>query len=173
MQEESSHDTHYRSRSAAQDLTIGDLVEALAQRVAELVTASNGHREAAPRWLTIEEASAHLRLTVSAARARAWRGQLPGAVKDGSRWVVDGQALDAAMSTLESGASNPTPLGPERKLDALNTIAEVAVFAKVSQRTIQRAITAGGLNAVRAGAHVRIRDVDVWAWMERGVPDGR
>ncbi|MGD0712797.1 MAG: helix-turn-helix domain-containing protein [Gaiellaceae bacterium] len=54
------------------------------------------------------------------------------------------------------------------KLDALNTVEEVAAFAKVSPRTVMRAIAAGKLEALRAGAQLRITDRAVWAWLESG-----
>jgi excisionase family DNA binding protein len=53
-----------------------------------------------------------------------------------------------------------------RALDALNTVDEVAAFAKVSPRTVLRAIAAGKLQALRAGAQLRITDRAVWAWLE-------
>jgi hypothetical protein len=51
-----------------------------------------------PAWMTIEEAAEHVRSTPAALRARARRGQLPGAVRDGSRWIVDRRRLDAALN---------------------------------------------------------------------------
>ena len=56
---------------------------------------------------------------------------------------------------------------PER-LDAVNTVEEVARFAKVSPRTVMRAIAAGKLHALRAGAQLRITERAVWAWLESG-----
>jgi excisionase family DNA binding protein len=53
-------------------------------------------------------------------------------------------------------------------LDAVNTIEEVATFAKVSPRTVTRAIAAGNLEALRAGSQLRITDRAVWAWLEAG-----
>ena len=38
-----------------------------------------------------------------------------------------------------------------RHLDTVNTVDEVAAFAKVSPRTVMRAIAAGKLDALRAG----------------------
>jgi excisionase family DNA binding protein len=51
-------------------------------------------------------------------------------------------------------------------LDSVNTPEEVAAFAKVSPRTVVRAIAAGKLEALRAGAQLRITDRAVWAWLE-------
>ncbi len=53
-------------------------------------------------------------------------------------------------------------------LDAVNTVEEVARFAKVSPRTVMRAIADGRLQALRAGAQLRITDRAVWAWLESG-----
>lgn len=54
----------------------------------------------------------------------------------------------------------------EAGLDAVNTVEEVARFAKVSTRTVMRAIAAGKLQALRAGAQLRITEAAVWAWLE-------
>jgi len=51
----------------------------------------------APAWLTLDEAAEHLRTSPGALRARAQRGQLPGAVKDVGRWLVDRRVLDAEL----------------------------------------------------------------------------
>jgi len=53
-------------------------------------------------------------------------------------------------------------------LDAVNTVEEVAAFAKVSPRTVMRAIAAGKLQALRAGAQLRVTEPAVWAWLEGG-----
>jgi excisionase family DNA binding protein len=53
-------------------------------------------------------------------------------------------------------------------LDSVNTVDEVAAFAKVSPRTVVRAIAAGQLQALRAGSQLRITDRAVWAWLESG-----
>ncbi len=52
-------------------------------------------------------------------------------------------------------------------LDALNTVEEVARFAKVSPRTVMRAIASGRLEALRAGNQLRLTDRAVWDWLER------
>jgi excisionase family DNA binding protein len=54
----------------------------------------------------------------------------------------------------------------ERALDPVNTVEEVAAFAKVSPRTVMRAIAAGKLHALRAGAQLRITEGAVWAWLK-------
>jgi excisionase family DNA binding protein len=54
----------------------------------------------------------------------------------------------------------------DTSLDALNTVEEVARFAKVSPRTVMRAIAGGKLQALRAGTQLRVTDRAVWAWLE-------
>lgn len=71
-----------------------ELVEAIALRVAEILR-DESLAAAAPEWLTLEEAAERLRLTPAAARKRALRGTLPGALKDGARWLVDARQLAA------------------------------------------------------------------------------
>ncbi len=56
-------------------------------------------------------------------------------------------------------------------LDALNTVEEVARFAKVSTRTVMRAIASGRLQSLRAGAQLRVTERAVWEWLEAGVED--
>jgi excisionase family DNA binding protein len=53
-------------------------------------------------------------------------------------------------------------------LDAVNTVEEVAEFAKVSPRTVMRAIAAGRLAALRAETQLRVTDQAVWAWLKLG-----
>jgi excisionase family DNA binding protein len=77
-----------------------ELLETIAQRAAELVRAELE----APVWLTLEQAAEYVHATPTALRARARRGRLPGAVRDGARWLVDRRALDAALA----GAAVPT-----------------------------------------------------------------
>lgn len=71
-----------------------DLVEEIARRVAAIVRAELD----GPVWLTLEQAAEHLQTTAGALRWRAQRGRLPGAVKDGARWLVDRRELDAALA---------------------------------------------------------------------------
>lgn len=70
---------------------------ALEQYVRELVAEALEGRLGIPRWLTLEEAAEYYRTTPAALRKRAHRGTLPGAVRDGSRWLVDTTALDEAL----------------------------------------------------------------------------
>jgi excisionase family DNA binding protein len=53
------------------------------------------------------------------------------------------------------------------ELQALNTVDEVAAFARVHPNTVRRAIKSGELDAGYAGAQIRIRREAVWAWLER------
>jgi len=71
-----------------------ELVELIARRAADLVLAQIREE---PLWLTLEEAAERYRTTPGALRKRAQRGQLPGAVRDGGRWLVDCRQLDAAL----------------------------------------------------------------------------
>jgi hypothetical protein len=79
------------------------VAHALRQLVQEEVARELGRRRLDPEWLMLEEAADRYRTTPAALRARARRGTLPGAVKDGSRWLVDATVLDAALA----GASRP------------------------------------------------------------------
>ena len=47
----------------------------------------------------------------------------------------------------------------------LLTVAEVAAYARVSTRTVYRAIWAGKLRASRSGRQLRIHPDDVDAWL--------
>jgi hypothetical protein len=72
------------------------LAEALRPLVAELVRAELeriGAETSRASWLTVEEAAEQRRTTPGAIRARCERGQLPGAVRDGRRWLIP--SLDA------------------------------------------------------------------------------
>ncbi len=63
-----------------------------------------------------------------------------------------------------ASSSNASPR--PASLDAINTVQEVAGFAKVSTRTVMRAIAGGQLKVLRAGAQIRIREEAVWEWLE-------
>ena len=59
-------------------------------------------------------------------------------------------------------------------LGAINTVAEVAAFARVHQNTVRRAIRDGDLEALRAGTQLRIRAEAVWTWLSgTGEESGR
>jgi hypothetical protein len=93
------------------DLTLtlaAGLVEAIAQRAAEIVLAASDRSARQPEWVTLEEAGCRLGRSAGALRKRAQRGQLPGAVKDGSRWLIDMRVLEDSYrvrSDRENGAS--------------------------------------------------------------------
>jgi excisionase family DNA binding protein len=48
------------------------------------------------------------------------------------------------------------------------TVLETALWLRVSPRTIYRAINRGELNAVRAGAQIRLDVAEVEAWLLEG-----
>jgi hypothetical protein len=79
-----------------------ELVEAIALRAAELVRADLE----APEWLTLEEAAGRYRTTAGALRWRAQHSRLPGAVKDGGRWLVNARELDEALASATVSADN-------------------------------------------------------------------
>jgi uncharacterized protein YbjT (DUF2867 family) len=79
-----------------------ELVEAIALQAAELVRAEL----AAPEWLTLEEAADRYRTTAGALRWRAQNDRLPGAVKDGGRWLVNAHEFDAALAAASVSADN-------------------------------------------------------------------
>lgn len=56
---------------------------------------------ASPEWLTLADAAKRYRTTAGALRWRAQHGRLPGAVKDGARWLVNARELDAALSARD------------------------------------------------------------------------
>jgi hypothetical protein len=78
------------------------LVEALRPLVAELVDEELEHRDTGRclEWLTVEEAAAQRHTTRGAMRARCERGQVPGAVKDGRRWLVPSLEAELEPGTL-------------------------------------------------------------------------
>jgi hypothetical protein len=78
------------------------LVDALRPFVAELVDAELERRDVGRRieWLTVDEAAAQRRTTPGAMRARCERGQVPGAVKDGSRWLIPMLEAELESATL-------------------------------------------------------------------------
>jgi hypothetical protein len=85
-----------------------ELVEAIARRAAELVRVDLEP----PEWLTLDEAAGRYRTTAGALRWRAQNGRLPGAVKDGGRWLVNARELDEAL--LAGTLRVPDKRGPRR-----------------------------------------------------------
>ncbi len=75
-----------------------ELARLLERLVAELVGRELDRRQLAPAWLTLEEAAERYRTTPAALRKRAQRGQLPGAARDGSRWLLDATVYDQALA---------------------------------------------------------------------------
>src|SRR5439155_24159712 len=73
-----------------------ELVAAIERLVDERIARAIEQLES-PGWLTLEQAAARCHTTPGALRKRAQRGQLPGAVRDGARWLVDRRALDNAL----------------------------------------------------------------------------
>ena len=67
---------------------------------------------------------------------------------------------------MSNATSQNTATAAPDDLDAVNTVQEVARFAKVSDATVLRAIAAGRLRTLRAGAQLRITKRAVWAWLE-------
>jgi Helix-turn-helix domain len=80
-----------------------DFVEAVARRAVELV---RSELDDAPDWLTLDEAADVYRTSAGALRWRAQNGKLPGAVKDGGRWLVDRRKLDAALVATVPGSND-------------------------------------------------------------------
>jgi hypothetical protein len=61
-----------------------------------------------PYWLTVQEVAEWLRTTPKAIYARNERGQLPGAVRDGRRLLVQRDALLASLGTLVGASPKRT-----------------------------------------------------------------
>lgn len=90
-----------------------DLLDALRPLVAELVAEELDRRDAERRrveWLTVEDYAAARRTTPAAVRQRCLRGKLPGAVRDGRRWLIP---VDAAADTT-TVSLNPIQRGERR-----------------------------------------------------------
>jgi hypothetical protein len=71
----------------------GAVVEALRPIVEELVRDEVGRlltneSPSGVEWLTVEEYAERRRTTVAAVHQRLRRGQVPGALKDGRRWLL-------------------------------------------------------------------------------------
>ncbi len=89
-----------------------ELVQALEELVAERVSVELERGRAERAWLTLDEAAARYRTTAAALRKRAQRGTLPGAVRDGGRWLVESGVYDGA---LERGTLNGTDNEPPHR----------------------------------------------------------
>jgi hypothetical protein len=87
------------------ELVVGAaLLEALRPLVAELIAEELERRDTGRRleWLTVDEAAAQRRTTPGAMRARCERGQVPGAVKDGRRWLIPSLEAELDRGTMRS-----------------------------------------------------------------------
>jgi hypothetical protein len=89
-----------------------DFVEAIARRAAELVRAEIDER---PDWLTLEEAADVYRTSADTLRARARSDRLPGAVKDGGRWLVDRRKLDASLGATVPNSNDSKGRAPRER----------------------------------------------------------
>jgi hypothetical protein len=91
-----------RSNATPEEVSISmslDVPYPVLRQIAEMAAeiAFERMRETTPLWGTLEDAAIRYRSTPGALRKRAQRGQLPGAVRDGGRWLVDMAVLDAAL----------------------------------------------------------------------------
>jgi len=50
-------------------------------------------------WLTVEEYAERRRTTVAAMHQRLRRGQVPGALKDGRRWLIPAVPLEVTLTS--------------------------------------------------------------------------
>jgi len=83
-----------------------NLLDALRPLVAELVEeALDRHEQQRPPvgWQTTEEYAAAHKTTPGAIRKRCERDQIPGAVKDGARWLIP--ANGTLPDSTDNGAS--------------------------------------------------------------------
>jgi hypothetical protein len=87
---------------------VGAVVDVLRPLVEELVRDELGRALAlrpasGGEWLTVEEYAALQRTTVAAVHQRLRRGQVPGASKDGRRWLIPAPS-PRLLSTAEGPA---------------------------------------------------------------------
>ena len=82
------------------------LVAAIEELVADTVRAELERDRDARRWLTLDEAAERYRTTPAALRKRAQRGTLPGAVRDGARWLVEASELDRVLLSGDASGDN-------------------------------------------------------------------
>jgi hypothetical protein len=81
-----------------------ELLAAIERLVDERIALALAEREQ-PEWLTLEQLAELRHTTPGALRKRANRGRLPGAVRDGARWLVDRRTLEAATAPCGNGGS--------------------------------------------------------------------
>jgi hypothetical protein len=77
-----------------------EVVAALRPLVEELVDEALARRaesESPPQWLTVEEYAEAMRTTPAAVHKRLERGRVPGAVREGRRWLIPIEATAATV----------------------------------------------------------------------------
>lgn len=80
---------------------------------------------------------------------------------------TDWSAADLDAAQEQRGLAPAPGASPKGPTD-LNTVAEVAEYARVSTRTIRRAVATGELKVVRASPRkVRVTDAAVEEWLKR------
>jgi hypothetical protein len=85
---------------SAVELDLGAVVDALRPVVEALVRDELDRASASVpsiEWLTVEEYAERRRTTVPAVHQRLRRGQVPGALKDGRRWLIPASAPPAMV----------------------------------------------------------------------------
>jgi hypothetical protein len=104
-----------RERPSTAELAGEALVEALRPLVADLVAEELDRREAERRleWLTVEEYAELQRTTPAAVHKRLERGQVPGAAREGRRWLIP--ASSASPSARFVGSDNEGSRGQSRR----------------------------------------------------------
>ena len=87
------------------------LMELLRPVVAELVAEELERREQsnACGWLTVEEYAAVKRTTTAAVHKRLERGRIPGAVREGKRWLIPALATICADTDNSGRAPRKRP----------------------------------------------------------------
>jgi excisionase family DNA binding protein len=82
-------------------------------------------------------------------------------LEGGEAWI---EADEAALR--DERRRQPGAASPDGRLNGLNTISEVAAYARVSPHTVRRAIASGNLDYARAGSrNIRIADEAVLKWL--------
>jgi hypothetical protein len=89
------------------------LLDALRPLVAELVAeelARREHERQAVEWQTVEQYAESHKTTPGAVRQRALRGQIPGAVREGRRWLIPtADTLPRSTERGERRGNGPAP----------------------------------------------------------------
>jgi hypothetical protein len=99
------------------ELDVADLfVEALRPLIRQVVREELeriGARTTRPSWMTVEEFADVMRTTPAAVRARLERGRVPGAVKEGRRWLIPSSASKGTVDASETSEGR-APTGRPR-----------------------------------------------------------